>query len=444
MRSWVVGLVWVFWATPAVAAPNKLTLPELIAHARRHARVQADEFAIKAARAQAGEARGARFPKITATGFLGPSPRIECVDPACTMTSPTEQEDVNIEGLFGGAKINLVQPLFTFGKLSALSEAAAHAISAATFQKQITENDLVVQAHKAYFGLKLARELIYMLEDGNEQIEKARKQVQKEVEDGKGEKTVQDRLRLETLAAEVSARLLEAREAEAIALAGVRVIANDPGADIDKDSLEPLVYDLGHNPRPYVERARTEGPDLKMAAEKAASVKELARAERNKWWPDLAFAAGLNFARARGVDDPPSAFANDPFNQQSVTLGLALQWTFDPVGQLARWRRARAQAEQAEALVKAAGSLTDVQVQTAHARAASAKQRITAMRQGEKAARGWVASVMAGDAIGVTSPKELADAYVAYFTVRARMLQSVYDWNLAVADLKRYIGERSP
>jgi hypothetical protein len=40
----------------------------------------------------------------------------------------------------------------------------------------------------------------------------------------------------------------------------------------------------------------------------------------------------------------------------------------------------------------------------------------------------------------VVEAKDLADAYLAYFTLRGRYLQAVHDWNLAVIRLRRATG----
>jgi outer membrane protein TolC len=82
-------------------------------------------------------------------------------------------------------------------------------------------------------------------------------------------------------------------------------------------------------------------------------------------------------------------------------------------------------------------------VRDAHSRAREAKLRLEAALQGEKSARGWVASVMQADAVGTASARDLADAYLAYFTLHSRVLQSTYEWNVALAALERGTGELS-
>ena len=42
------------------------------------------------------------------------------------------------------------------------------------------------------------------------------------------------------------------------------------------------------------------------------------------------------------------------------------------------------------------------------------------------------------------SARDLADAYLAYFTLHSRVLQSAYEWNVALAALARATGDLTP
>ena len=52
-----------------------------------------------------------------------------------------------------------------------------------------------------------------------------------------------------------------------------------------------------------------------------------------------------------------------------------------------------------------------------------------------------MASVLQAQAIGTGEAKDLADAYIAWFQMRARWVQAVYQWNVAVVRLGRASGE---
>jgi len=118
-----------------------------------------------------------------------------------------------------------------------------------------------------------------------------------------------------------------------------------------------------------------------------------------------------------------------------------MKWSVDPGGQLARVERADSELGRARALLDAASRAGGAAAVQAHTHAIEARARLTSAREGEKNARGWVASVIQADAVGTTSAKDLADAYLAYFTLHGRLLQSTYDWNIAIMTLQRSIGE---
>lgn len=424
----------------AKAAPHRLTLAALIRLAKRGPQVAMAVDALRAARARLDTAHRSIFPHIEATSFLAPSPKIRCDNPDCTTTSPHEAT-VAFGGVFAGVDVTVTQPLWTFGKASAGGAAARSGVVAQSHLADAAAGDVVFQAARAYYGLKLARETLWMLEDGKSQIDDALKQLVEHIEKGASDVTVQDRLRVETLQAEVGARLTEARDGEAQALAGIQALTGRTDVDIDEDPLAAVSFTLAKSADAYLARARAHRPELAAARAGAAAAHQLARLEKNRLWPDLALVATAKAAAAGGVDNPPSAFANDPFNTTGLGVGLALRWTIDPLAQVARIRQTRAEAAQADDLARAAVVATDLEVRQAYSAAAQAHARVEAARSGEKSARAWVASVLQAQAIGVADSKDLADAYIAYFTLRTRMLSAIYDFNLAAFRLRRALGE---
>src|SRR5690606_37637422 len=162
------------------------------------------------------------------------------------------------------------------------------------------------------------------------------------------------------------------------------------------------------------------------------------------YWPDVALVGTAAVARAQGVDDPPSVFANDPFNRTSAGLILALRWTAEPWNVKARVDRAKAEATKARAQSEPArvGATYDAQLARTEATAAYAK--VQAASDGEKGARTWLASVLQAEAIGTAEPRELADAYIAWFQMRARWAQAVNQWNVAVVRIDRASGAIQP
>jgi outer membrane protein TolC len=426
----------------ASAAPRRLTLNEAIALARTNPAARAAVAAHRAALAQADEARGARWPRIQLLSFLAPSPEIRCDDAACTRTTPVNVAP-NVAGVFAGARLDVLQPLYTFGKIDAAIAGTAEAAQMSEALADGVKEDMTVETTRAYFGVALARELGLMLDDGAEQIAKGKQTLSQRLEKGDPEVTVQDRLRLEAFETDVLVRRSESREKEATALEGLRALVGDREADVAEGGLTPIERDLG-DVKEHWQRAQAGSPELRAAGHGVSALAERTHLEKARWLPDVALIAGVSVARAQGVDDPPSAFANDPFNATQAELAAVLRWSVEPAAQAARVARARAEQERGEALRAGAQAASEFAVRDAYNRAVQADARLTAARQGEKSARGWVTSVLQADSVGTASARDLADAYLAYFTLRGRVFQSIYEWNLAITALERATGGQSP
>jgi outer membrane protein TolC len=120
---------------------------------------------------------------------------------------------------------------------------------------------------------------------------------------------------------------------------------------------------------------------------------------------------------------------------------VGVQWTIEPWNTKARTARARADAKRLHAQAALADIGATYDAENARVDAATAHDRLAAANEGEKAARTWLASVLQNEAIGTAESRDLADAYIAWFQMRARWAQAVFQWNVAVVRLGRATGE---
>jgi outer membrane protein TolC len=429
MRGLLVAIVLV----PQLAAAEKLTLDQVIAKAVANPKVQMATHDADYAAARVDEADAARYPKIKGTAFGTLSPHIHCNDPQCLETVP-RNFSFDFSGFYGTAQVDLAQPLYTFGKISHARTAARAGLDAMRALADEAAGDVAVDAARAYWGLKVARELGGMLDDGLEEIDKAKKDF-----DEKKTATIQDRERVGVLLAEAKAERSEAAAIEAEALAGLRAVTGVPDADIDDAELATIQHAL---PDAHGAAAASEHRPQRLAAKRGAvAADELAAFAAAQYFPDLAIVGSAVISGAQGVEDPPSAFAYDPYRRTGAGLGLGLQWQLDFWNAKARADQARAQAHKSHAQAALADLGARYDVEVARSAAAAAKDRVDATAEGEKAARAWLASVLQLQAIGTAEARDLADAYVAWFQMRARWAKAVLDFNVAVVSLGRATGE---
>jgi outer membrane protein TolC len=412
----------------AAAAPPKLTLAQVLERALVGPKARMAESDNAAAAARIDEAKAAAYPRFKATAFGTISPEIDCLNTDCTVTGP-QNFAFQFDGLYGSAQLEVTQPLYTFGKIAHAKRAARAGLDAQRALADETAGDLAVDAARAYWGVKVARELGYMLDDGVDEIAKALERMQ-----GRTDVTVQDRHRIGVLLSEARTQPAEAKMAEQQALAGLQALV---GAEVDVDDDElaaveralPPALDAGQRPQAIAARAGARAAD------------ELARFQKSYFFPDVALVGSAWISRAQGADDPPSVYANDPFNRDGAALVIGLQWNVEPWTVKAKTARAKAEAAKAHAQADLAAIGASYDARTALAEALAAHDKVASAADGEKSGRAWVASVLQADAIGAAESRDLADAYIAWFQIRARWAQAVFQWNVAVVRLDRATGE---
>lgn len=417
----------------AFAEGPRLTLDQVIAKAQASPKAEMAETDMETATTRIDEADAARWPKLKVTAFTTLSPKIVCDTPDCVTTSP-KNFAFRFSGLFASAQFEATQPLYTFGKIKHSRNAARAGLDAMRALADEAAGDLAVDAARAYWGLKLSRELGYMLDDGIDEIAKALKQIEDKQKDAP-EVSIQDRQRIAVLLAAAKAQRADASIAEGQALAGLRALVGIPDADVDKDELAAVDKTL-----PASATGDTR-PQYVAARQGATAADELAIVAERAWYPDIALVASGVIARAQGADDPPSTFANDPYNRSGIALVVAASWVLEPWSTQARVARARAEAHKARAQSDLAALGASYDAQYAIAEASGARTKVAAAADGEKAARTWLASVLQAQAIGTGEAKDLADAYIAWFQMRAQWAQAVFQWNVAVVRLGRAAGE---
>jgi outer membrane protein TolC len=437
-------------ASPAWA--KKYTLPELLDLARSNPGLQASAAATAASRAQVSEAKLNWLPQGDLLSVLAPSPTIECFDQSgmrnsdqCVTTNNGEANLSTVQWtkVFTRTEVKLIQPIWDFGKISA-GIAAAEAGVGVSQQKEIgARADLELNVRKAYYGLKFARDVLDMLDEGSSYVATGEKKIEKDLFAGTGNSTVTDRLRLRTVRAELDARILEAKRLQQIARDSLRTLVgpNAP-ADIDVDDEPFDPPEVKDRPISYYEDlARYNRPEARLLDYATKAKHALADLERRKEYPDLVLIATGAIAYAQGVDDPKNAYLSHYFNSTAAGVAAALRLQLDLGPRIARARRTEAEAAEVEyRRVEALGGIV-LEVRKSYAEVKEATARVATMEKGEKAGKAWISAVAQNFAVGLAEARDLSDALVAFFSMRTRYLQAVFDLDVALSQLIRATGD---
>jgi outer membrane protein len=443
--------------TASTAHAKGFKLDELLDMARKgNPGLQANAQVTAGAEAQVLGAYRSRLPTGELTSTLAPVPEIRCQsnDPNfsgienCSRTgfafrtSDTFDAITNLKGVFTRTEIRLVQPIYTFGKISAGITAAEAGVEATRSKQSGQVNDVELNVRKAYWGAKLAREMVSMLNEGVDFLTEAQKKIDQELAEGEGNASVTDRLRLRAMRAEIEARVLEAQRGHDLAKAGLRALIgpNAPAdLDVDEEALAPLsvpARELGQ----YADLAHVRRPEIKALNQMVAAKRALADLEWRRQLPDFVLLGTAQYAYASSIDHPKNAFANNPYNTSGVGLAAALRMPLDLFAKNATAHKLRAEAQEAEFRRSEAMGGINFEVEKAFAEMKEADLRLKAVQKGEKAARQWIAAIMQNISVGLAETKDFSDALLAFFQSRARLLQVQYDYNIAVSSMVRVSG----
>ncbi len=129
------------------------------------------------------------------------------------------------------------------------------------------------------------------------------------------------------------------------------------------------------------------------------------------------------------------------FNSTAAGVAAALRMQLDLGPKLARAvalrGRGRARSATSAARRWAASML---EVRKAYGEVTEARQRVEAVQKGEKAGKAWISAVAQNFAVGLAEARDLSDALLAFFSMRTRYLQAVYDLDVALSSLARATG----
>ncbi|MDY0002023.1 MAG: TolC family protein [Polyangia bacterium] len=339
-------------------------------------------------------------------------------------------------------ELNLGQPLYTFGKIRHAKSLARHGVAAARLAETQTLDEAVHGVRRAYFGLKLAREMLFTIEEGEEQLRKAEKRMERALakEDGETDRT--DQYRLQIARADVDELTQKVKRGESMALAGLRALLGSSapkGLDIDDRPLDRVKTELKPLDH-YLALARKHRPEIKLLKVALQAAQTTVKLRKASFLPDLMLLMRYRLNLSTSKDDPRNAYLRDELHGNSVYIGLALKWDLDFHFKYADLAKAQAELVATRHMGEQARLGLELQVERAHGQLADALRSLEVLGRARAAARRWLVTMGQRHEMGTASTKPLIDALKARFQADLRYLEAVNSFNMAAVDLSRLVG----
>src|SRR2546425_2872362 len=419
--------------------PQVLSLEDAVSLAVKNSpQIKEQQFGVLKRQSQRAQADAARFAQLEITAVVGPSPRAR----GNQINSPDSKTDPAITGVFGLGTISLVQPLYTFGKIDSLREAAAHGIAVSQAQVNERATKVALLVYEAYYGYLLAVSLENLGLEIGDQLSSSLDKIRRRLAAGAPGVDNIDALKLQTFQGELEKQLNDIREGKALALAGLRTLLNlDPAEPIElaDKGLDPQVRETGSLEQ-YITDARQMRPEFTQAREGVKAFEKLVDATKADYYPVVFFGVFGSVADATNRDRIRNPFVYDRLNDTAVAPVLGVQWKFNlgiTAGKVEEAEAELGKIQQKQALAEQG---IPFQVRQAYLEVQQHQANIEATRKGFRSGRQWLVTAASNFDLGVGPGKDVADAAAAYAKLRAEYFQAVYNYNLGLAKLDHVAG----
>ena len=419
--------------------------------AREHPLILKEQEKIAEAESYLQEARTSRFfPELKLRLFSGPVPDadgyfydgIPGIGTGDDVTLSTWEKLQNLGPFF---RINFegVQPIYTFGGISSLIEAANAGVEAKRHQLNQEKSSLSENLIKLYLGFQLAQEVLEVQRDLRHELEKIKDKIEEWLASGSPHATHIDRLRLKVFTALLDKEILASEKGEKQARATFLELCQerDPETEI---AIQPLSEEIISLPdvQEFIAQALNNRPEMKALQAAIIAKEAFVSREKSDYFPRIFLAGGIYYGVAPGRTPQENVFIDDDFNYfyGGIVLGLEQNLSFH----LSRIRIRRARAEYRELIhgLSALESAIAIQVSKDYENVEESMKRISKIREGMKAARTWMFASMENYYLGVEKISEVIDAFGAYLAIKWQFFQAIYDYQKTLMELYLSAGKQ--
>jgi outer membrane protein len=352
--------------------------------------------------------------------------------------------DKNTHGIFGAMDFFIVQPLFTFGKISHRQDAAKSGVLAQKAAKEKKRAEVVLNVKELYFGLIVANQGIGAADDANLFVQDARERIHRLLKLNSPNVSEVDLYRLETFESDI-------KRFKAKAESGVRITYLALKKTVGFKEDQEFQLDLKELPKDaqaldaqdaYIRQALGQRPEFQELKHGIEARKSLVEAARADLYPSFFLAAVGSLAGAPGRERMSISYFPDRYNHVDAGGFLGTNWHFD-LG-IGRAKVDKAKAEYQKLLYTKDYAERNIPLEVAkyYQDAIESVQSFEAYEKGMIAARKWIVSAFSNFDIGTGTAKDMFDAIDRYGKNRGDYLLALFNYHVALAKLTYAIGEQ--
>ncbi len=405
-----------------IKASEKLNL-EILETAYQVTKYQRDE----------DQARASFNPKFNLK--IGVGPINKAYGNAVSSTNSNVAEIGNWRALFI-ASAQGQYALYTWGRRRNYINAAKSGQNLARAEVTAKKNLIRMKIKEIYYGILLSRNFLAFVEDGINDVELV---IEKMI---KKKYNKSDLYRLKIFLNQLNSKKIEIQNKQELALAGLKLYSGLKSEKI----IVPQESWLKLKKRPLKEIKHYQNlfiqnrPELKQLEAGINAKKSLAKAKSKENYPNLGLLLKYDFSYTDARQKQDSVFAYDPYNENSLIVGLGVTWDIDWGLTKAKFAKTKVEIAQLKTKKKYAEKGLLIKVFDNWNTLNGLQDKLNNSKKANRFGKKLLARAMIGGSLGLIKGKDIVEAYqMRAFTYKDH-LENIYHYNLAWAELSQSVG----
>ncbi|HLR77251.1 MAG TPA: TolC family protein, partial [Balneolaceae bacterium] len=340
--------------------------------------------------------------------------------------------------LYTQAKIEILQPVFTWGALKNAVKASRAGAEASLNKFEITQNKTAFRLYKLYQSYLLSLEISFILDEAQDKLENVIAEFEKARKEEDSELSESDLFQLKVFQSEFGVRSGEVHVNADYIQQVWNFVLGDETADVvympDTYFLDPVENSI-KSLTFYKERAVSERPEVLALNEGIQAAKYGLEATKAKNLPALFVGFTGTYIHTPNPPLGSYAFKFDETNFAEATLGIGFRQNLDFWGMKFDVDKSKIQLKKAKYSKQAATQGIILDLMEKYKDASASKIEVEKLREAHTTAKRWLRQEQLDYDLGTVNTKDLIDALKKELMLRVQLKQAIYDFNVNMAEL---------
>jgi outer membrane protein len=356
---------------------------------------------------------------------------------------PSVRNDYSKLSPFNRVDISMVQPLWTWGQLKGLTNAARAGQDYEDGQLATSREKVARRVAGLYYSVVLSEALDRLANEASKIISDAETEFEKLMDEGSLDVGEADLFQLRIVGFEIRGRKAEVREKARTARMALRrqLMLPDETVVMVKDrTLNPAYYELDSLDT-YFRRGLQARPELSQLTAGVAALSSLVQVARSDYYPKVFWGVSAAYSGTSDRFRQRNPYVGDPFLTRSLETGLGIRMKLNFRQTRARVAQAQARVDGARQQESGARQLVLVEIENAYREVRFRREAVDAAEGALKESKDWLRFEQVNYDLDLGDTENLIKAVKANLELQAARHQAVFDLNMAYLDFFRAIGE---